>query len=222
MQDLHDGQARVDTDEIGQLQRAHGDIGSVLHDGVDIISAAHARLETDDGLVDVGHQDAVGEEARRVGGLGRDLAHLLAELERGVDGLLAGLQARDDLHALLDRHGVHEVRRDDARRGRGVGGVGGRRCRNARDGDGGCVGGQDGVRRADLGELAEDGELEVGDLRDGFNHKVHLAESVDGRGRGEAGPDLVGLSLGDSFFGDIFGQELLWWWFTSISFCSTF
>ena len=136
VESLHDGQAGIETDEVGELEGAHGDVCAVLHDVVDVLFVADAGLETDDGLVDVGHEDAVGEEARRVGGDGGHLAHLAAEVERGVHGRRRRLQARDDLDPALDGHGVHEVCADHARRRRGVGRVfGRRRGRDLRDAD---------------------------------------------------------------------------------------
>jgi hypothetical protein len=209
MQHLHNRQARVDANEIGQLQRSHGHIRPVLHDGIDIVPHAHASLQTDDGLVDIRHQDAVRQESRRVGGLGWDLAHGLAEGYGGIDGGLAGLQAGDDLDALLDGHGVHEVRGDDAGRRRGVGGVGGGSRGDAGDGYRRGVSSQDSVRRADLGERAEDVELERRDLGHGFDNEVDVREGVHGRGGCEEGPDLVRLILRDAFLRHVFGQQFV-------------
>ena len=175
MQYFHNGEAGIQTDEIGELERTHGHVGTVLHDGIDRVSVAHSRLQADDGLVDVRHQDAVGQEPRRVSGHRGDLAHALAELDSGVEGLLACLQTADDLHALLHRHRVHEVGGDYAGGGRGVGRIRGRGGGNLGDGDGGRVGGENGMLGADLGKLAEDVELEFRDLGNGFN------DEVDGR-----------------------------------------
>ena len=188
MQHLHDRQTRIQPDEIRQRQGAHGYIRPVLHDRVDVFFRAHARLETDDGLVDIRHQDPVGQEARGVAGLGGDLAHALHELEGRGEGGIGGLQAGDDLDALLDGDGVHEVRGDDARGGAEVGwvvGVGG--AGDFGDGDARGVGGEDGVRGADLCELAEDGGFQRGDLGDGFDHEVYVREGGEVRGGMEAG-----------------------------------
>ena len=169
MQHPHDRQTRVQPDKVRQLQRAHRHIGAVAHDVVNVLARpSHARLETDDGLVDVRHQDPVGEKAGRVGAAGGRLAHALAEGSGGGDGGGGRLQARDDFDAALDGDGIHEVGCYDA--GGGVG-VGGRRGLggggDARDGDGGCVCGENGMRGTDLGEAGEDGGLEVGDFLDG-------------------------------------------------------
>lgn len=191
------------------MKGTHGHIGTVLHDGINRVSVAHPGLEANDGLVDVRHQDAVGQEARRVGRHRGDLAHALAESDGGLEGLLAGLQAADDLDALLHRHGVHEVRGDDAGRGRGVGGIRGGGRGDLGDGDGGRVGGEDGVRGADLGELAEDVELELGDLGDGLDDEVDRREIFQLCASCQEGAGLVGLLLCDSRLGDILGEEFI-------------
>lgn len=210
VQHLHDGQARVEADKVGQLERAHGHVGAVLHDGVDGVAVADARLEADDGLVDIRHEDAVGQEAGRVGRHRGDLAEALAKGDGGVERGLRRLQAADDLDALLHGHGVHKVRRDDAGAVGRVGGVLGGGGGDARDGDGRRVGGQDGVLGADLGELGEDVKLELGDLGDGLDDEVDVGEGVDGGCWGEEGARSVGLLLGDAVLGDVFGEELFW------------
>lgn len=93
-----------------------------------------------------------------------DLAHLLAEGDRGVDGVLRGLKAGDNLDALLDGYGVHEMCADYTGGGRKVGGVLGCASCDFGNGDGGCVGRQDSVRRADLGQLCEYLALEIRDF----------------------------------------------------------
>lgn len=100
--------------------------------------------------------------------------------------------------------------RDNARAVGGVGRVAaGSGSRNARDGDGGGVGCQDGVFGADLGELGEDVELELGDLWDGLDDEVGGGELVEGGGGVQEGARRIGLFLGDALLGDIFGEELI-------------
>lgn len=161
VQHLHNAQARVQPNEVRQLQRAHRHVRPVLHDRVDAVPVADAGLQRDDRLVDVRHQDAVRQEARRVGRQRGNLAHALAELEGCRERRGRGLQAGDDLHALLDGHGVHEVRAEHAAAGGEVGGILARGGGDARDADGGGVGCEDGVGGADVGEVREDLELKV-------------------------------------------------------------
>lgn len=209
VQNVHDGQTGVQADEVGQRQRTHGDVGAVLHDVVDVLAATDTSLEADDGLVDVGHEDAVGQETGRVGGDGGDLAHALHELKRGVNSLLGGLQAGDDLNALLDRDGVHEVRGDDARGGLEILGVRGGRRGDLGDGDGRGVGREDRVLGRDLGQLGEDARLQVGDLGNGLDHEVNGRQVVHLQGGGNAGADNIRCVAGETLLGDIFLQKFV-------------
>lgn len=176
VQHLHNRQTRVDSNEISELERAHGHVCSVLHDTVYIFLGADARLEANDCFVDVRHEDAVCEEARRVCGFGRDFSHFLAKGEGGFEGGLRGLEAGYYFYAFLDGYRVHEVGADDARRGGEVRGIGGGTCCDFGDGDGGRVCCEDGVGGADLGELGEDFVLEVWDFGNGFDDEVDVRE----------------------------------------------
>jgi hypothetical protein len=62
MQHLHDRQAGVEADEIGQLQRPHRVVGAELHGGVDRLDRADALIKRVDRLVDHRQQDAVDDE----------------------------------------------------------------------------------------------------------------------------------------------------------------
>lgn len=209
VQRLHNSKAGIQPNKVRQLQRAHGHIGAVLHDVIDILFLAHARLQTDDGLIDVGHEDAIGEEARGVGANGGDFAHALAELHGIGDGFGGGLDAGDDLDALLDGDRVHEVRADHAGAGGGVGGVCGGGGGDLGDGDGGGVGGEDGVGGTDLRELGEDFGFELWDLGDGFDYHVDVGEVFHLERRCEACPSFFGGGFGDALFRDVFGEELV-------------
>lgn len=173
MQDVHNGQAGVQANEVRQHQRTHGDVRPILHDAVDVLAATDTSLKAGNSLVNVRHQDAVSEETRRVGRDRCDLAHALHKRYSGVDGLLGSLQARDNLHALLDRDRVHEVRRDHARGRLEVLSIRGGSGGDLGDGDGRGVGGEDRVLGSNLGKLGEDGALEVLDLRNRLDDKVH-------------------------------------------------
>jgi hypothetical protein len=61
---------------------------------------------------------------------------------------------------------------------------------------------------ADLGQRGEDVELQLGDLRDGLDDEVDVGKLLDQVCRSKASPCFIGLLLGDSGFGDIFGEEL--------------
>lgn len=62
---------------------------------------------------------------------------------------------------------------------------------------------------ADLGELAEDVELQLGDLGDSLDDEVDGREVLELGAWREEAPNLVGLLLGDLGLGDILGQKLV-------------
>ena len=74
MQHVHDGEADVEADEIGERQRPHRVIHSELHHRVDGLRRADAFHHRKDRLVDHRHQDPVRDEAGKVGGFDRRLA----------------------------------------------------------------------------------------------------------------------------------------------------
>ena len=83
MQHLHNRQTRIQPNKIRQPQRSHRHIRPVLHNRIDILRGPDVRLEADDRFVDVGHEDAVGEEARCVCGAGGGFPQAHAEVCRG-------------------------------------------------------------------------------------------------------------------------------------------
>ena len=203
VQHLHDTQTSIQADEIGQLQRTHGHIRPVLHNRVDVFFFSHTGFETNDGFVDVGHQNAVGEETGGVGGEGGDFAHAFAEFEGGGEGLRRGLEAGDDFDAFLDGDGVHEVRADYATGGGEIGGVG-RSCSGyLRDRDGGCVGRENGVWGTSLRQLCEDALFQVDDLGHGFDDHVYVAKIIHPCARRQAFASGVRVRLGELLFGDV-------------------
>ena len=81
MQDLHDGHARVQADQVGEGQRPHGVREAEPRDRVDRLGLGDALHQRVGGLVDERHEDAVRDEAGEVARLGRRLAEVLGELE---------------------------------------------------------------------------------------------------------------------------------------------
>ena len=84
-----------------------------LHGLVDVLHGGDAGLHQADGLVDHGDQDLVDHEAGSLGHFHGILADVLRQLIDGVEGLLSGVGAPDDLHQLHAGHGVEEVHADD-------------------------------------------------------------------------------------------------------------
>ena len=82
------------------------------------------------------------------------------------------------------------------------------------------------MRRTDLGEAGKDLELEVEDLRDGFDDHVDVVEVVHVGGCGEARAGFVGVRLAELLLGDILGEELVYgpvrgWSFGVVALCQT-
>lgn len=44
MQDLHYRQARINTNKISELQRAHGHVGTILHDIINVLLRPYTRF----------------------------------------------------------------------------------------------------------------------------------------------------------------------------------
>ena len=60
VQDIHDSKAGIETNKVRQGQRPHGDIGTVLHDIIDILAASNTSFKANDRLINVGHKDSIG------------------------------------------------------------------------------------------------------------------------------------------------------------------
>lgn len=178
MKNIHNSKTSVKTNEISQRQWTHRHICAVLHDTINILFAAYASFEADNCFVDIWHENAIGEETRRIGRDGGDFAHALDELECRLESFGGSLQSGDDLNTLLNGDGIHEMRRYDTGRSLEVCGIFGCSCGDFGDGYRGCVCSEDGVFWCYLRELGEDGGLEVGDFGDGFNYEVDVGEVV--------------------------------------------
>ncbi len=105
MQHLHDRQAGVETDEVGELQRAHRMIGAELHGRVDGIDGADAFIERVDRLVDHRQQDAVDDEGRKIFGDGDGLVEMRDEFLCRLEGLFLRGDTAYELHQLHHRAG---------------------------------------------------------------------------------------------------------------------
>lgn len=99
---------------------------------------------------------------------------------------------------------------NDARRGREIGGViDAGRGGDFGDGNRRCIRGEDGVRRADLGQLSEDGCFERQKLGNGFNDKIGSGEVTHLGRRGKAGAGGISIGLRNAAFGHIFRKQLI-------------
>ena len=106
---LHDGEAHVEADEVGQSQRAHGMIGSELHGGIDVLSGGHAFLQHEDRFVDHGDEDAVDHEAGGFIHGDRRFAQPFGKRLGGFVGFVGSGGAADDLDEGHAGHGIEEM-----------------------------------------------------------------------------------------------------------------
>ena len=181
MQHVHDRDARVQPDQVGERQRSHRMGEAELRDRVDRLGFRDALEHGVRGLVDERHQDPVRNEAGKVVGVRRHLAEVLSQLRDRRGRLVGRLQRADHLHELQHRHRIEEVHPDHA-----VGPV----CdsRQGRDRDRRRVRGQDRPVGKDPVRAAEEVLLHRRVLHDGLDHQVGSHELVDSRHPSE---DLV-------------------------------
>ncbi len=181
--DLGDPDRRVQPDEVEQRERPHGVAAAELHAAVDVGRRGDALLQRPHGVEQIGHQQAVHDEARAVAGRDRLLAEPPGEGHRPVERLPAGRHGPHDLDQRHERHGIEEVEADEA-----VGPAGGRR--HLADGEAGGVGGEDRRRRAAGVELAPELGLEPEVLGDRLDDEVAAREvgEVGGERRGAPAP----------------------------------
>jgi len=74
VQHVHDCQADIQTNEVGQRERAHRMIHPDFHDSVDRFASADAFHDGVDRLVDHRHQDPIRDEPWKILGLHRRLS----------------------------------------------------------------------------------------------------------------------------------------------------
>ena len=100
-------------DEVGQRQGTDRVVHAQLHDAVNGLGFSDPLLQGQDGFVDHGTKDSVGNKARGVVARQSGFAHLLGRFNHGCVGALTGLRTVDDLNEFHDGYRVHEVHADD-------------------------------------------------------------------------------------------------------------
>ena len=161
----------VEAHEVGERERAHRVPGAGLHRLVDLGDRADPLLVGADRVEHVRHEQAVDDEARLVLGRHAELAVLSRELHAGLERLVGGGHAADDLHELHHLGGVEVVQAEEALRPRGGRGLVDHRQRRG-------VGGEDGAVLDDGVDLLPHLELLAEVLGDRLDHEVAV-----GRGR---------------------------------------
>src|SRR4051812_26732265 len=121
--DVADRLEGVEAHEVTQRERAHRVVGPRFHGSVDLLDRAHALLVGPDSVEEERHEEPVDDEAGLVLGLDRELAELLAVVEPGLEGLVAGGHGANHLEQRHDLHRIEEVEADEAIRPAGDSGL---------------------------------------------------------------------------------------------------
>src|SRR6202050_622455 len=176
MHHFHDREAGIESDQVGELERAHRLVGAELHRGVDIGHAADAFIERVDGLIDHRQQHAIDDEAGEVLRCHRTFAEAIGERLSRAICLFGSREAANDLDQLHRGNRIHEMHSDHF--------VGARSARaHPCDRDGRGVGGEDHIGVAKLVEVLKDRDLRVFIFHYRFDNEVGFLEQLDfGRG----------------------------------------
>jgi hypothetical protein len=109
VQGLHNVQADVEPNQIGEGERAHRMRHAELHHLIDRFPGGDSILKGADRLVDHRQQDAVRDKAWRVIHNNWRFADRLGKRHRSLHGLLGSLEPTHDFDEWQDRHGIEEV-----------------------------------------------------------------------------------------------------------------
>lgn len=109
MQDIHDRETYVKSDEVGQRQRAHGMIHTELHYPVDALSSRHPFMKGKDCFINHRHEYPVRNKPGRILAVECRLAQLLREGSSSIVSLIRSRHSANNLYELHYRHRVHEV-----------------------------------------------------------------------------------------------------------------
>jgi hypothetical protein len=165
VENTHDVEADVETDEVGQLERAHGMVHAEFHDGIHGFGSGDAFHDAVGGFVDERHEDTVGNKTRSVVDGHGSLAELFGELHSGGESGVAGLERANDFDKGHDGNRVHEMHADEA-----VGALSERG--ESGHGDGGSVACDDDVGAEDAVGFGEDGAFDFEFFGDGFYDEI--------------------------------------------------
>src|SRR5216684_5476559 len=112
MHHLHDREAGVEPDQVGQLERPHRLIGAEFYRGVDIGYAANPFVECVNRFVDHRQQHAIYDEAREILRSHRGLAELLRQPASLLEGRFGSREAADNFDQLHRGNRIHEMHPD--------------------------------------------------------------------------------------------------------------
>ena len=122
---LGDGQAHIQANQVGQLQRPHGMTVAQLHGGIDVGGRRHTFFNHSHGFEAQGDAQATRGKSGSVADKYGRLAHGLGHRLNLLDGLLPGALVMNHLAQLHAMNRVEKVHADDqARIGQPTGNVG--------------------------------------------------------------------------------------------------
>src|SRR6516162_4602645 len=196
MQDLHDRQAGVETDEIGKLERTHRMVRAEFHGRIDCFDVPYTLVKGIDFFVDHRQKNPVDDKGGEILRYRDLLAEPGHELLGGLEGRVVGCDAADKFDQFHQRYRIHEVNADEALRP-----VGG--SRQAGDRDRRCVRGDERAGLEDRADLVKNPALDVFLLDRGLDDQIAVRQSVDRIRERDPLQRLLSGVLGDDFLGDL-------------------
>src|SRR5882672_6869273 len=188
LQHLHDREAHIEADQIGERQRSERVIHAELHHLIDRFGRGDALVHAEDRFVDHRHQYAIRNEPRRVIHFNRSLSQRLYDFHGSLYGVVRRLLSTYYLDEFHDGHGIHEMHPDDPVGTPGL--LGDFRDRNRRS-----VGREDRAFRGQTIQALEDIELDIGILRRSLDPELGSLHSLERCARLDSTKGLCSLLL---------------------------
>src|SRR6266704_1479452 len=174
LQHLHDREADIEANQIGEGQWTERVIHAELHDLIDRLRRRYALVYTEDRFIDHRHQHAVRHESGRVVDQDRRLSQLLGNLDRFCDDLVPRPPSPHYFDERHEGHRIHEMHPDDAFGAPGL--LGDFRDRYRRG-----VGREDRAVGGQTVQVLEDVELDVWVLGGCFHHELGVLRRIERR-----------------------------------------
>ena len=172
VQGLHDSEVNVVANQVSSVKRTGLHAGAELHSNINVSRGSDTVSNDTHSLVHHRDQNAVNNETRTLVNGNRSLAQRSHQIERGLEGLIRGLKCAGNLNQLHDLSRVEEVAADElVRTVRNA-------CSHFGYGQGGGVGSEDGVLRADLVQILEQILLQIHALQNNFHDEVSVGSGV--------------------------------------------
>src|SRR5258706_376838 len=172
LQHLHDREAHVETDQVGERQRTERVGHPELHHLIDRLRRRDALVHAEDGVVDHRHQHAIGHESRGIVHFDRSLSQRLDDFYGSFYGLVRRLWSTYYLDQFHDGHRIHEMHPDDP-----IGPLGHLGDFGDRDRRG--VGREDRTFRRQAVQVLEDVELDVRVLGHRLHHDLSIFRGLE-------------------------------------------